>query len=146
VRRLFLATLLLGIFLISLCVNGLILSHYRDSMSTKVWWNLAEDFLRVHSVPIAVLLGGMFTHGRKRDSVPGVLSAVAVVLSIFWAVCIAMVWNGYGTRQDVNATGEHSVDEYLLELSGNVSFLIAGMLAYVSASKTKGTNLGASKD
>jgi hypothetical protein len=106
-------------------------------MSTDVLWSLASDFLRVHSIPIAVLLGGMFTHDRKRDSIPGVLSGVAIVLSISWAVCITTVWTGYGTRPDVNAVGEHSVDQYLLKLSGDVSFLIAGLLAYIAASKNK---------
>lgn len=139
-RRVSLGTLLLGIFVASLCVNALMLAHYRDSMSTKAWWSLAEDLLRIHSVPLAVLLGGIFTHGKKQNSIPGLLSAVAVMLCVVWCASIAMAWNGYGTREDVNAIGEDSVDEHLLKTSGNVSFLIVGMLAYVSASKTKETN------
>jgi hypothetical protein len=124
-----LASTLLLLFLSSLIINFGLLLHFYPMMRPPDRNDLSSELLKIHSVPIAILLGGMFAHITRRGRVRPLLAGAAIGLSILWAGFVTTSWIGF--PEPISATGADSVYAYLVQRSGDVSFLIAGMLAYV---------------
>jgi hypothetical protein len=123
---------LVMLFVVSLAMNIILLLHFYDSMHEAERGSVMEAILKVHALPITALLAGIFASSGtgKRSSVAIVATAVGV--SVAWVILISCSW--WGFPDSIQAPG---VSSRYLSYSADVSFLLVGMLAYMTASGTK---------
>ena len=95
---------------------------------------LALQLLKVHSVPLTILIAAIFTNRPKRGKVNGALCGVAFLLCAAWCVFVTTAWQGFPVP--VSAIGDSSVASFMADRASNTLFLIAGVLAYLSGTKT----------
>ena len=112
-----------------------ILVFLKQAISSADLVNLLTESLSVYSVPMAVMLGGLFA-SRK---ISGRISAknhtpflMALVLAVVWNALLVwrfatFVYAGFNTAVDDSAD---KVSAYVDQIAKVSSFLIAGALAY----------------
>ena len=130
---------LFAIFLLSLLLNQLILWHFSSSMEPSDEAYLSLEILKIHSMPLGLLLGAIFAKNGLKGRVLTPLFAIGITVCVTWLVLVASSWHGYPERVKAmfcagDSRGEScpSVQSRLLELTTDVSFIIAGVLAFVS--------------
>jgi len=124
---------LYGVFLASLTVNGFVLLHFHNFMNAPNEGDLVSEILRVHAMPLGVLLGALFVPKPKKSKVPPLLLGIAVAASVVWAVLLGTSWFGYPVRIVASSCGDTpGVEQILTRRAGDVSFLIAAILTYAS--------------
>ena len=93
-------------------------------------WSL---IIQTHSVFIGILIGGIFTTERRYGRIQSSVAALSILLSLVWIALILTSWIGY--PGSFNAGDKGGLIDILTERATLASFLVAGMLAYVSGSK-----------
>jgi hypothetical protein len=99
--------------------------HFRTYMESGERAQLFATFATIH----AVLAGGIFANIRpKKAFIRTSLVGTALLLSIAWVVLLTESWAAYPSTDYVAA----DLIKELSRRSAEVSFLLAGVLAYFS--------------
>jgi hypothetical protein len=123
---------LVMLFGVSLVANILMFGHFYGSMVETDRGLVLESMVKVHALPITALLAGIFasSHAGKRVSLA--IVATAATVSVAWAILVSSSW--WGFPDSIQAP---EVSSRYLSYSADVSFLLVGMLAYMTGSGTK---------
>lgn len=133
------------ILLVSIFVGGLVLQsvcilivYAKSAISSNDVTNLLVKMLGIYSVPLAVILGGIFARPAKSSQAGA--SEAAPSTAFFVSVGLALVWNALilwrGVSFSVAAFNPAIKDDvnlftsYVDGISKASSFLVAGALAY----------------
>jgi hypothetical protein len=131
-KRSVLAAYLLGIYLVSAAVNFYLLQHAAGYTPSAVSDSIRAEIASVHGVFIAILVGGIFVKRGNDTRVRALVAGLSITLSILWAAYISLSWTDYPKLI--------SADVLLTQMgarSKEISFLVAGMLAYICGSEVK---------
>jgi hypothetical protein len=133
-------TLLVSIFLCCLVVECfcILIVYTKGAISSNDVTTLLVKMLEIYSVPLAVILGGIFARPAKVTLEGGIETAPSTA---FWvSVAVAIVWNALLLWRGVGfsvAAFRLSIEDnvsffssYLDSISKASSFLVAGALAY----------------
>ena len=119
---------LLSVFVCSWIANGLILLSAKKTMDGSQNEQIFTLLATMHSVPIGILAGGIFADiNPRKKSIPAGVAWTALLLSVLWVALVCECWVGYPS----SIKAPELIDE-LGRRSSEVSFLIAGALAYFS--------------
>jgi WD40 repeat protein len=124
---------LLGIFTGSLAVNATAFLSVSRSMWPEDLQQLLLTLLAVYSVPLAVILGGLF--GRRRQPLrapPPGLAWTAILLAMGWNSLL--LWRSISFSVASQDSPAHVI-AYMNSISAAASFLVAGMLTFFFTSR-----------
>ena len=142
-KRLPLILFLLVIFLLSMGLNYCLLLRHAGAIdrSTTDYSDIFGAIVRTHSTYIGLLLGGLFARKHIPTRVAWPIAGAAITLSLSWAALVARAWDGFPLF-----IGAKQLVDILNQYAQMISFLVAGMLAYlvgsdhaeISSAKTEG--------
>ncbi len=137
-KRTALVVSLLAVFLVSLLFNELILWHFSSWMNQNDESKLGFEIVKVHSMPLGLLLGTIFAVKKAGGKVSILQSFVAIIVSVTWVLLITASWHGYPQRiyatyctVDSHARDCPSVESNLSNRAAEISFLTAGVFAFL---------------
>ena len=122
---------LVAIFLVSWVANSLVLLLHRHVLESVQRQEVFATLTKIHSMPIGILVGGLFAQARARSVTPRITWA-ALILSGIWALLIAEPWVSFPSSDFL---ANNLIDE-LNARSSDMSFLLAGILGYFTAKAT----------
>ena len=136
-------TVLVSVFLGSLVLQVfcILIVYMKSTITSNDVTTLLVKMLEIYSVPLAVILGGIFARPAKASQ-EGVIETAP--LTAFWlSVGLAAVWNllllwrgiGFSVAAFVPSIEDsvNSFSSYVDSISKASSFLVAGALAYFSS-------------
>jgi hypothetical protein len=121
------------ILLAGMVVNfGIVTYTYlRDAIYAEDLQHLSIVILSVHSVPLGVVIGGIFGQRRsKRRQTPMLAFYTAVGLTLIWSFLLLTRTAIFGLAEQDSVS---SLADYLSTVSASGSFLVGGALAYFFA-------------
>lgn len=131
-RAFIVATFLAGLVLQLLAVS---LTYVRSEIGAKDLLDLIIKLLSVYSVPLAVILGGVFGDLKTAGRASRLPFWLAFILSLLWN--LLLLWRSIAFFLATDDRASRLLG-YLDAVSAASSFLVAGALAYFfTAKKTK---------
>jgi hypothetical protein len=117
------------LFSLSAFVNFRTYSRNAASMGAENAIALRKEIIQIHSVLIAVVIGGLFAKPSKGEYLNIPIAIIAIAFSLLWAVYIYQSWSGYPSA--IGANGPNGVIDQFSERSTEVSAFMAGLLGYL---------------
>jgi hypothetical protein len=126
---------LFGTFLGFFCLQVFAFLEIRQHMWPQDLQTLLLKLLAVYSVPLSVILGGIFGQSRKPLTNPSPAVAwTAIVLAVLWN--LLLVWRSISfTLASVDSVSD--LVEYLDAIASAGTFLVAGALAFFFTKSAK---------
>jgi hypothetical protein len=128
-KKTVLFVVLLVLFVVSAIINYLIYSHFEASMAVDSATTIRKEIIQIHSVLLAILIGGLFARPSREERVRLPLAFTAIAFSVLWVLYISSTWRGYPLT--VGANGPNGIGDQLTDRSTEISTLVSGILAYL---------------
>jgi len=128
-KKIYVFVILLVVFSTSTIFNFVNYSKNVASMGRENAKEARKEIIEIHSVLLAILIGGLFARPGKDEYINLPTSVVTVAFSILWALYIYQSWSGYPAT--INANGPNGLIDQFSDRSTQLSGLIAGLLGYV---------------
>lgn len=128
-KKTLLLLILIALFVTSEIINYLIWSHFEISMGAENAKSVRKLIIQVHSVLLAVLMGGLFAKPSKEERIKLPLAVTSIGFSVIWVVYISLIWNGYPIS--ISANGSNGLIDQFTDRSTELSTVVSGVLAYL---------------
>src|SRR5208282_4196278 len=114
-KKTLLFVVLLVLFAASAIINYLIYSHFEASMGVDSATTIRKEIVQIHSVLLAILIGGLFARPSRNEQVRLPLAFTAIAFSVLWVLYISSTWRGYPLT--VGANGPNGIIDQLTDRS-----------------------------